>query len=130
MFVTANEGQNVGSGKNTKKTKLVDDEVAKVFSPQAVRDANVVERRKKSRKIELNELAKQVAQQFSTNVIAPGLINGFARLSRVSRTDHHFHVDLLFLCFRPKRIRTGLGRTIFCSFRAWFVSSCRCHAGN
>ncbi len=52
-----------------------------VFAPEKVRIADVGERRKKSRRVELNELAKQVAQQFTHNVVSPGLINGFARLS-------------------------------------------------
>lgn len=65
----------------TEKTRVNETTVdAPVYTPERIRNADVGERRKKSRRVELNELAKQVAQQFTSNVVSPGLINGVTRL--------------------------------------------------
>ena len=52
-----------------------------IFSARRVREASNEGGIDEARKIELNELAKQVAEQFSSNVVAPGFIAGFARLT-------------------------------------------------
>lgn len=57
-----------------------ENEAKKIFSPDAVRKA-AEEKIDPARKVEINELARQVAKQFSSDVIAPSLITGFARLT-------------------------------------------------
>ena len=69
-----------------------------IFSTRELREADTGERRKKGRRVELNDLAKQVAQQFSSDVISHGLINGIARLAEflgliaISMLIYYFHV--------------------------------------
>lgn len=57
-----------------------DTQAAKIFSAKAVREAQHATSVDPDRKVEINELAKQVAKQFSSDVIAPSLVTGFARL--------------------------------------------------
>lgn len=52
-----------------------------IFSAKAVREANTGKTIDPERKVELNELAKQVAEQFSSDVVSPKLINGVSRLT-------------------------------------------------
>ena len=59
------------------------DDPKSIFSPRAIHEAHIVtgdEKVDDKRKVELNELAKQVAEQFSSDVVAPGLITGFCRI--------------------------------------------------
>lgn len=52
----------------------------KIFSSRAVREADKTVEADTQRKIELNELAKRVAEQFSSDVVSQSLIIGFTRL--------------------------------------------------
>jgi Undecaprenyl-phosphate glucose phosphotransferase len=63
------------SVKSVKNSKMNE-----IFSPRAIREAKLDPKIGDNRKVELNELAKQVAQQFSSEVMAPGLITGVVRL--------------------------------------------------
>jgi len=56
-------------------------EAKEIFSSRRIREITAENGVDEARKIELNELAKQVAEQFSSNVVAPGFIAGFARLT-------------------------------------------------
>jgi Undecaprenyl-phosphate glucose phosphotransferase len=52
-----------------------------IFSPKAVREAAAEPEPGASRKVELNELAKQVAELFSADSVSPDLIAGLVRIS-------------------------------------------------
>jgi len=54
--------------------------IGEIFSPRAVREAKIDPKIDASRKVELNELARQVAEQFSSEVMSSGLITGTVRL--------------------------------------------------
>lgn len=51
-----------------------------VFSPKRVREAKDTKSDEKSR-VELNEFARQVAEQFASDVVPPGLLTGLARVA-------------------------------------------------
>ncbi|MBL4892362.1 MAG: undecaprenyl-phosphate glucose phosphotransferase [Rhizobiaceae bacterium] len=52
----------------------------KIFSKMAVKNTAVDENGKGDRSVELNDLARQVAEQFAANVASPHLISAFVRL--------------------------------------------------
>ncbi len=54
--------------------------VAEIFTPKAVREASAEPGVGHARKVELNELAKQVAELFSADSVAPNLISGLTRI--------------------------------------------------
>jgi Undecaprenyl-phosphate glucose phosphotransferase len=56
------------------------DNELEIFSPKAVREAAAEPEPGPSRKVELNELAKQVAELFSADSVSPDLIAGLVRI--------------------------------------------------
>ncbi|MEM9332571.1 MAG: undecaprenyl-phosphate glucose phosphotransferase [Pseudomonadota bacterium] len=50
------------------------------FSREAIKQAIAKEKISSKRKVELNELAEQVAEQFSTKSVSPFIVSGFVRL--------------------------------------------------
>ena len=50
------------------------------FSREAIKKAIAKEKISSERKVELNELAEQVAEQFTTNSVSPFIVSGFVRL--------------------------------------------------
>jgi Undecaprenyl-phosphate glucose phosphotransferase len=53
---------------------------SEIFSPKAVREAVSTPEIGESRKVELNELAKQVAELFSADSVSPSMITGLVRI--------------------------------------------------
>ncbi|MGB7287762.1 MAG: undecaprenyl-phosphate glucose phosphotransferase [Salaquimonas sp.] len=58
-----------------------DTEAKEIFSAKAVRAAEIGAKIDPVRKVEINDLAKQVAKQFASDVISPSLVTGFSRLT-------------------------------------------------
>ncbi len=58
-----------------------DNDAKVIFSAKAVREADAGVQIDPKRKVEINELAKKVAEQFSSDVVSPSLIIGFSRLT-------------------------------------------------
>lgn len=66
-------------GRTTKKISG-DNEATQIFSPRKVRESTSDVTLDHGRKVELNDLAKQVAEQFASDVVPSALINGIVRV--------------------------------------------------
>lgn len=82
-------------------------EAFEIFSPRAIKAAKSDRDVKNDHKIELNELAKKVAQQFSSDVVAPFVIVSFARIVELLSL---FSISMLIyiVYVKPEGIPSGL----------------------
>lgn len=74
-------------------------DVKEIFSPRAIKAAKVNSSNKNDRNVELNELAKKVAQQFSSDVVSPLII---ITLSRIVELICIFAISLMIYFFYVK----------------------------
>ncbi len=96
-----------------------DNEARVIFSAKAVREADSGVKIDPNRKVEINELAKKVAEQFSSDVVSPSLIIGFTRLTEfLSLTA----ISMLIYFFYVVPVGSDIGGYLSASFLGAFLT--------